>query len=412
MKILISNIRYFISGGPEKYLFNISKLLEQKGNEVIPFSIKYNKNEASDFNNYFITPIGDEDKVYYREYKKDFKTVKQLISRSFYSFEAKNAIMNEIEHENPDIIYMLPFINKISPSIIDGAKNKGKKVVVRLSDFFLMCPRFDFLCNNEVCEKCTKKGLLSAVHQKCVGNSFSASFVRVMSMYFHRLIKIYDKVDKFICPTTFLADKLVENGFDKNKIVHIPTFIDYSKITPNYKGEYILYFGRLCKEKGIDVLIEAFSKYDKANKRLLIVGDYNNDEGEKLINLVNNKKIDDVEFLGFRSGSDLLDIIQNSKFVVVPSRWYDNMPNVLLEAYACGKPVIASRIGSFTELIDDGKTGFLFDINNVNDLIDKIKIIDNEEMIEYLGKNARKKVEDEFNADLHYKRLIEVFRSM
>ncbi len=410
MRILIGNSLYFVSAGPEKYMFNVSSLLEEKGHKTIPFSVKHSKNEPTEYSKYFIEPIGGDAKVYYKEYKKNFRTLGQLLSRTFYSSKAKKAIMHEIDSENPDIVYLLPFINKLSPSIIDGAKKKNKRVIVRMSDFFLLCPRFDFLYKNEVCDKCLKKGLISAIPRKCVQNSYPATFVRVLSMYFHRLIGVYDRVDKFVCPSGFLARLLIDNGFDSKKVVHIPTFIDASEIKPKYEGEYVLYFGRISREKGLDVLLRAFSKYASGTQKLYIVGDCSNEEGSRLMKIVDEEKIEGVSFLGFKKGNEIADIIVNCKFVVIPARWFDNMPNVLLEAYAYGKPVIASNIGSFTELIDDGKTGFLVKPNDINDLADKMKMLDKPDVLKELGLNARKKVEEEFNKELHYKRLMELFK--
>lgn len=412
MRILIANYRYFISGGPEIYMFNIKKVLENHGHEVIPFSVKYKMNVKTNYDKYFIEPIGGEDKVYFNEYKKSFKTIRQLISRSFYSFEAKNAIYKEIVNENIDVVYILHHVNKISPSIIAAAKKANKKVVVRLSDFFLMCPSFHFLKNGQICEECLNGSLFNALKDKCVQKSLPATMVRILSMYFHRLIEIYDKVDYFVTPSKILKNKLVEFGFDENKILHIPTFIESSNIIPSYENKnYILYFGRVSKEKGVEYLIRAFKNIDDKNIQLHIVGHSNDGEIENLKKIVEEENIKNVFFLGKKTGLDLIDSIKYAKFVVLPSIWYDNMPNVLLESFCYGKPVIASNIGSLPEVVDDKKNGLLFERKNVEDLTEKINYLNNNEdlIIEY-GKNARKKVEDLYNSENHYNKLIELLK--
>lgn len=299
MKILIANYRYFISGGPEIYMFNIKKILENHHHEVIPFSVKYKMNVKTDYDKYFIEPIGGEDKVYFSEYKMSPKLIAQLIGRSFYSFEAKKAFFKEIVNENIDAVYILHHVNKISPSIISAAKKANKKVIVRLSDFFLICPRFDFLRDGDICEECIRGSLCNALKNKCVQNSFPATAIRIASMYFHRLIKIYDKVDYFVTPSKILKDKLIQFGFDKNKIVHIPTFIDSSNIKPSYENKnYILYFGRVSKEKGVEYLVRAFKSITDNDVKLYIVGPSNDGEIDNVKKIVEEEKIKNVVFFG------------------------------------------------------------------------------------------------------------------
>ena len=404
------NYRYFISGGPEKYMFAIKKILELNDHKVIPFSIRSTKNVYTEYAKYFVSPIGGEDLVYFNEYKKNPKTILKMITRSFYSFEVKRAIKKLIRAEEIDTVYLLHHVNKLSPSTISAAKKEGKKIVVRLSDFFLLCPRFDFLCDSDICEKCLKGSLFNGIKYKCVQDSKIASAVRVASMYFHRMIKIYDQVDYFITPSLFLKNKLIEFGFKPDKIVNIPTFIDVDNIQPNYNHEnYILYIGRLNKEKGVEYLVRAMEHVTDKTLLLKIVGDASDNEQKKLLSIISDKKISNIEFLGFKSGSELHKIISNAKFTIVPSIWYDNMPNVILEAFAHGKPVIASNLGSLPEVVEDNINGLLFRAKDIYHLAEKINYLNNNmQIIEQLGQNARMKVEEEYNSSLHYKRLSEI----
>jgi len=409
-KILLVNYRYFISGGPEKYMFNIKRLFEQKGHKVIPFSTRNVQNIDTEYKKYFVKPIGGENVVYFNEYKKNPSTVLKLLSRSFYSPEVRKAMEYEIAMENPDTVYILHHVNKLSPSVIRAAKNSGKKVVVRLSDFFLMCPRFDFLREGNVCEDCLRGSLINAVRHNCVQNSKMASLIRIASMQYHRLIKIYDEVDCFVAPSAFLKSKLIEFGFDPKKVIHIPTFVDTAAITPNYTHDnYILYLGRLNKEKGVEYAVRAMGHVRDKTLNLKVVGEASDGETNHLKKIISDEKISNVEFLGFKSGNELERLISNAKFIVVPSIWYDNMPNVLLEAFAYGKPAIVSNFGSLPEVVDDGKNGLLFEPKNVLDLADKIDQLssDSERIIQF-GKNARRKAEEQFNSELHYNRLKEV----
>ena len=125
MRILLVNYRYFISGGPEKYMFNIKKMLEDNGHEVIPFSIHSNKNVETEYSKYFVEPIGSRDATYFEECKKTPKVIWQMLTRSIYSAEVEKAIKKEIKDVKPDLVYIIHFVNKLSPSVICGAKKMG-----------------------------------------------------------------------------------------------------------------------------------------------------------------------------------------------------------------------------------------------------------------------------------------------
>lgn len=411
MKILIVNYRYFISGGPEKYMFNIIKKLENEGHEVIPFSVKSNKNEKTKYEKYFANPIGSKDAVYYEDYKKTPKTILQMLSRSIYSFETKKAIKKIIKDTNPDVVYVLHFINKLSPSIIKGAKEMGKPVVVRLSDYFLLCPKFNFLYQGKVCEDCLEKGYRSCIKKRCVKNSLFASTIRVFSMKIHKLIKVYDNIDAIITPTQFLKEKLENNGFKNSNIYYIPTFCSEKNTDINNIGKYGLYFGRIAEEKGVEYAIKAYEKLDN-NYKLKIVGDDSTDEAKKLKKYVEDKKIKNIEFIGFKKGKELEDIIKNSRFVLVPSIGYENLPNTILEAFSYGKPVITTNIGSLKTTIKNNKNGLLFEIGDIDGLVESIKKLDDDELVKKIGKNNIEELRKNYSAENHYKKLINIFEKL
>ncbi len=408
MRILLVNYRYFISGGPEKYMFNIKKMLEDNGHEVIPFSIHSTKNVETEYSKYFVEPIGSRDAVYFNEVKKTPKSVWQMFSRSVYSTEVKKAIQKEIKDINPDLVYIIHFVNKLSPSVITGAKQLGIPVVLRLSDYFLLCPRFDFIYQKQVCEECLTKGYKTCIKRSCVQGSKAASLIRVFSMKYHYLIKVYDKVDAFITPSEFLKNKLVDNGFAKEKIYCIPTFTaSKSEVGEPQVGTYGLYFGRVTEEKGVDTVVRAYEKMP--DKLLKIMGDDTTEEGERLKTYVKDNNLSNIEFLGFKSGTELENIIKGARFTLIPSIWYDNLPNTALESFQYSKPVIASNIGSLPELVIDGENGYLFKPGDADDLKEKIMLLDNDEKITEMGLKSRSRLEDRFAPKTHYDALMKVF---
>lgn len=332
MRILIVNYRYFISGGPEKYMFNIKKMLEDNGHEVIPFSIHSNKNVATEYSKYFVEPIGGRDATYFDEVKKTPKSIWQLLTRSIYSREVEKAIKKEIKDVKPDLVYIIHFVNKLSPSVITGASKMGIPVVLRLSDYFLLCPRFDFMYEKKVCEECLSKGYRSCIKKRCVKGSLFASVVRVFSMKFHKMINVYKNVYAFITPSEFLKKKLALNGFDEKRIHCIPTFTaSKTTIGEPQIGSYGLYFGRVTEEKGVETVIKAYEKLPEYTVK--IMGDDTTDEAKRLKKYVKDHKMKNVEFLGFKSGEELEDIIKGARFTLIPSIWYDNLPNTALESF-------------------------------------------------------------------------------
>ena len=193
MRILLVNYRYFISGGPEKYMFNIKKMLEDNGHEVIPFSIHSNKNVETEYSKYFVEPIGSRDATYFEECKKTPKVIWQMLTRSIYSTEVEKAIKKEIKDVKPDLVYIIHFVNKLSPSVICGAKKMGVPVVLRLSDYFLLCPRFDFMYNKKPCEECLTKGYRTCIKKR----QFDVIFNR-QRVYKSRFLK--NKTNPLISP--------------------------------------------------------------------------------------------------------------------------------------------------------------------------------------------------------------------
>ena len=411
MKILLVNYRYFISGGPEKYMFNIKKKLEEEGHEVIPFSVKSNKNEKTEYEKYFVEPIGSKDAVYYEDYKKTPKTILQMLSRSIYSFSTKKAIKKIIKDTNPDIVYILHFINKLSPSVIKGAKEMKKPVVVRLSDYFLLCPKFDFLYKGAICEECLKNGYRPCIKKKCVKNSLFASIIRVFSMKVHKFIKVYKNIDTIITPSNYLKVKLQENGFEKNNICHVPTFCREKDANIENIGTYGLYFGRISEEKGVEYVIKAYETLDEKYK-LKIMGDDTTEEAKRLKKYVQEKNIKNVEFLGFKKGEELETVIKNARFVLVPSIWYENLPNTILEGFSYGKPVLATNIGSLTETIKDGINGYLFEIGNSKQIADCILKLDDDNLVKQIGRNNIECIKNEYSIEKHYQKLIEIFETV
>lgn len=409
MKIVLVNYRYFISGGPERYFFNIKEILEKNGHEVIPFSVKSSRNIPNDYEKYFLDIVDDE--VYFAQSnKKSVKVILKSFERMFYSFEAKNKFKRLLMDTKPDLVYIMQYHNKISPSIIDAAKGLNIPVIHRISDFQYMCPNALFY--NEVkgvCEECLTGNKWNCVKYKCVLNSTVYSAIKLGAKMLHDAMHITRKVDAFVVPSTFTLGKLAEYGIPKDKLNHIPTFFNLKEANPEVEYKpFVLFLGRIEKQKGLMTLVKTF---EGTPYNLKIIG-FSNDGYDNVLKDYLIGKQHNIEFMGKMSFDQIVPYLKSCLCTVVPSEWYDNFPNVILESFAYKKAVVATNFGSLPELVKDGKTGLTFDYQNVADFRQKIEYMFNHIIeAQQMGKNAFNAVLSRYSPDTHYNKLIELFKN-
>jgi len=415
MKIIIVNYRYFISGGPERYLFNIKDLLERNGHTVIPFSIKSQHNQPTEYEKFFLSPIGKGKEVYFNEYnKRDIRTVGKAFSRMFYSFEAKKKLDALIKETKPDLIYVLHYQNKLSVSIFDAAVRNKVPVIHRISDFGQICANGLFYRFNkkDICERCLHGSKINAIVNKCVFNSYIYSAVKVASLQLQKTLRLTKKVNAFVVPSKFTITKLQAYGFPAGKTFHIPTFFNFRSARNDLSISYepfALYVGRVEEEKGIMTLIKAF---ENSPYNLKIIGASSSGFDKVLKDYLADKD-HHIEFLGLMSFEEIQSYLSRCSFTVMPAEWYDNFPNSILESFAFKKCVIASDTGSLKEIVSNNETGFLFPIRDVTLLKTRINELfsDQAKCIE-LGEKAYRRLNTEFSEDNHYSKLLTLFESV
>ncbi len=402
MKILLINKYYYIKGGPERCLFNTEELFHAKGHEVAVFSMRHPLNITSAWDKYFVSNI-DFDKA------QGINQKIKLFFNTIYSKEAERNIGRLIEKFKPDIAHIHNFNHQLTPSILFPLAKKKIPIVVTLHDYKLICPSYRLLSKGTTCERCKGGNFYNALKEKCHQGSFTKSLLAMLESYIHhKVLKSYGWISNYISPSRFLIEKSREMGL-RGKFEHVPNFIDVKNFSPSYNKDSmtIAYFGRIEKHKGIETLFKAVEGLPIT---LELIG-----EGDLLDNLraaVTGSTVDNVDLLGYLGNNDLFDKIRKALFVVLPSEWYENNPFTILESFALGKPVIGSMIGGIPELVKDGVTGLTFEPGNVSDLRSKIEyMLANRDKVVEMGKSARKLVEDEFNAEKHYERLIDIYNN-
>ena len=412
MKILIVNYRFFISGGPERYLFNIRDLLEKNGHTVIPFSIQSTHNQASDFEKYFLSPIGAGKEVYFREYNKfDIKSMVKSFSRMFYSFEAKRKLDALIKRTKPDLVYVLHYQNKMSASIFSAAIKNKIPVIHRVSDFGQICANGIFYraTKKDICERCLEGSKMNAVIHKCVHDSYILSAVKASSLHLQKILGITKKINAFVVPSKFTISRLRQFGIPGEKLVHIPTFFNFKTVNEKLEISYepfALFVGRIEEEKGLMTLIRAFENTGYALK---IIGSSSSGYDQVLKNYLQNKT-HQIEFLGQKNFDEIQVYLRTCAFTVMPAEIYDNFPNTVLESYAFKKCVLATDIGSLKEIVVDNHTGVLFPLKDIAALKEKIGyLFSNKQKCIELGEHAYQRLTIDYSAEKHYQKLITLF---
>lgn len=411
MRIIVANYRYYIAGGPEKYMFKFMEAAREMGHEVIPFSVQDPRNEDTPYSKYFAKPRSRE--VMYADTRKTLGNMWGMARATVWNYDAARRLRKLIRDTNPDVVYILHEVNHLSPSIIHAAKKEGVRVVHRISDFFMFCARYDFLCGNDICEACIHGDYSKASKEKCVKGSKLATELRLFAMKYHWKKRVFDEVDKYVCTCEFSKNKLIEGGIQEEKVICIPTFIDATKITPVYEHKnYFLYLGRVAEQKGVIYAVEAMKYLKDTDYTLKVTGSLSDSDYDMRIKkcIQDNGLEDKVEFVGFKSGDELEELIQNCACVVNPAIWYENMPNTVIEAFAYGKPVLASRIGSLENMVENEKNGEFFEIKDALSIsIIMRKYVDAETMLRNQGELARAICVEKYNKYLHMVELLEVF---
>ena len=332
-------------------------------------------------------------------------------TRMFYSFEAKQKMKKLLMDTKPDLVYIMQYHNKISPSIIDAARSLNVPVVHRISDFQYMCPNALFYNDKiGVCEDCLKGKRWNCVKYKCVLSSPVYSGIKMLAKWLHDMMKITQRIDAFVVPSEFTLKKLNEYGISQEKLNHIPTFFNLKEVNPlvEYKP-FVLFVGRIEKQKGLMTLVKAF---ENLPYNLKIIGFSNDGYEDELKKELEGKK-HNIEFLGRKSFEEIVPYLKSCLCTVTPSEWYDNFPNVVLESYAFKKAVIATDFGSLQYMIEDGKTGLKFKYANVGDFREKIQwMFEHVEEAQKIGEAGYRLIETKYSPQTHYETLITLFNKV
>jgi glycosyltransferase involved in cell wall biosynthesis len=261
--------------------------------------------------------------------------------------------------------------------------------------------------HGEICERCVGGHFQNAVRLRCNRGSLAGSVLVAGETWLHRSLRLWEHgVDVFVTPSSYLRDKLIAGGYPAERVVAVPNFVDPDRFRAHPEpGGYFLYLGRLSHEKGVETLIEAVAG---TTLELRIAGE--GPEREQLEAMAAQTGAR-VEFVGHRSGDDLERLVSGARAVVVPSRWPENCPLVVLEAMAAAKPLIASMVGGIPELARDGEEALLVPHGEVEPLRQAmLRLAGSDELAAALGGAGRGRVEALYGPAQHLESVAGAYR--
>lgn len=385
MRILYIYNLYQQSGGENLWVGSEPELMGSRGHTVVTY--KRDNREILDFH---------------------FWQKGSLLWQASWSEQSYREVRDLIRRERPEVAHVYNTLALVTPSVYYACREEGVPVVQTLYNYRLVCPGASLLRDGHICEECIDHSLWRGVRHACYRGSSLQTASLAWMLHSHRRRGTWtDTVTAYIVPTPFMRQKFIQGGLPGDKIVVKPNFHEPDPGLRESADGSALYIGRLTPEKGLRTLLAAWSQMQDA-PHLRIIGD--GPLREELEASAAREGHGKIEMLGPRSHSETLAYLKKASFLVLPSEWYEGFPHVILEAFACGVPIVASRIGTLADIIKDGETGLLYEPGQPADLAAKITwIAKNENECHHMAQNARRVYKTEYTADRNYERLMAIY---
>jgi glycosyltransferase involved in cell wall biosynthesis len=390
MKILIAHNHYQQLGGEHVYVAAQIALLQQHGHQVVLYS---------------------RDNSNIQDYSLAEKAL--FFPRTVFSRETYKQIVRLVRRERPDVAHIHNVFPLISPAVYRALNEAGVPIVQTVHNFRFLCPNSLFYTHDQICERCKHGNTLHAIRWQCYRDSYSLSALYALSIGLHRHWGTFQMIDRFIALSEFAAQKLVEGDLStREKIVVLGNFLSAPLPRPGTaerREPYVVYIGRLSREKGARIAIEAMAGVPNLELKVLGTGP----QAAELQELVRRCGLDNVMFLGYVAGEEKWHLLRHALATVVPSVCYENFPLAILDSLAVGTPAVASQLGSIPYIVRDGETGVLFHAGDSTDLRAKLAgLIDDPQRALAMGQRGRHFVEQQFSEAVHYRRLMAIYESV
>lgn len=381
-KILIVHNYYQIPGGEDTVVANEKKMLENHGHEVV----LYTRNNAE---------LKTMSKI-----QKLFLPVTTIFNPKTYK-----DIKKIIKTEHIDIVHVHNTLNLISPAVYYAARAMKVPVVQTIHNFRLLCPGATFYRDGHICEDCVEHGLKCAVKHRCYRGSKIQTLACVISTSFHRMTGIYGKIN-YICLTEFNKEKLLQLKQIKPERVFVkPNFVESKNeyVPEKDRKNQFVFAGRLDKLKGVDLLFEAWKIMGADAPKLIVCGTGPMEEWCKTFIRENSVNI---EMRGFVPNNETLEIIANSKALVLPTQWYEGFPMSIVEAFSVGTPVVCSDLGNAGSIVEEKMTGYKFMTDAADEIVHAVK------KCHGLCSQTKKVYKEKYSVENNYEMMINIYKAI
>lgn len=355
-RILLVNKFYYQRGGDCLVMLNTERLLHEAGYEVAIFAMDYDKNIASQHKTYLASEVAFSG-----------KGIVKAAMRSLGMGDITTAFRQALDSFKPDVVHFHNIHSYLSPVIVEMAHNYGCRVLWTMHDYKLICPAYNCLRNGKPCELCFNDKS-QVVRTRCMKGSLAASTLAYVEALKWNRETLERSVDYFISPSQFMADKMIQAGYNPNKITVICNCIEKKKsetlqqaVRQPHTPPYYCYVGRLSTEKGVENLLKVA---DTLPYKLYVAGGGPLEESLRTQYAHNSNII----FTGHLSSQEVVELISNSTASVTPSICYENNPLSVIESLCAGTPVIGARIGGIPELIESNSNGLLYDSTDLDEM--------------------------------------------
>lgn len=429
MKVLLINSEHTRAGGAYTVYLNTGEMLRAAGIEVVYFALHTGSEIPCAQSEYFANPVNQSSPVKY-------------VVKRFYNRNAAKCLQKLIDAEHPDVAQAHLMWGSLAPSILEVLRRNRIPVIHTVHDFAMVCSKVVLKSSDgKVCERCAGGKACQSIKTKCHNGSFLRSLIATSEfIYRNKYHHPVSLIDHFMFVSKFCADKHCEmdgrfNSALKSVIYNVPNE-DFASLAvgsmPDTYGSYYLYYGRLSFEKGLHTLLEVFSRHPEMTLKVVGTGPLEKELKEKYTcprtaNGVTEKNCasgsiaagekecyENIQFLGYHSGGALAELVRSARFVCVPSECYENNPMTIVESYTLGTPVIASRIGGIPEIVEEGKTGYLFESGSKDGLEMALQNSNSLTKTEYqqMKEMAKKYSHEKFERDSYVDRLVELYDSV
>jgi glycosyltransferase involved in cell wall biosynthesis len=386
LRVLLVHNRYVLPGGEDRVFESEAQLLRQCGEDVSTLEEQTVSPEG------FLQSIG-------------------IATNSLWSTKWHRKFRVRLQEFRPDVVHIHNFFPVISPSVYYACRKAGVPVVQTLHNYRLSCPGAIFYRDGKICEECIEQGPLHSIRHACYrGSKLGTASVALMLETHKRAGTWNSMVDCYIALTEFARRKMVEGGLPAEKVRVKPNFVLPDPGRRTGSGQFALFVGRIEVQKGLPTLLEAWKRLPQSIP-LVIAGD--GPYAPTLKVRIAELGLSNVEWRGPQPRSEVVAAMKQARFLVFPSEWYEGFPMTIAEAFACGLPVITSRLGSMEEIVQNGRTGLHFTAGDAGDLARKVEWAwSHSQELESMGLAARVESEEKYSAQRNFEMLEEIYQSV